>query len=49
MHTVKHWFNDSLIGQGLVVFGLGVGLNALLRHDGPRPCGWSRAPSTPSS
>ena len=39
MHTVKHWFNDSLIGQGLVVFGLGVGLNALLRHDDP-PAMW---------
>ncbi|MCX0246315.1 hypothetical protein [Streptomyces drozdowiczii] len=39
MHTVKHWFNDSLIGQGLVVFGLGVGLNALLRHD-EHPAMW---------
>ncbi|MFK0102425.1 hypothetical protein [Streptomyces sp. NPDC091040] len=39
MHTVKHWFNDSLIGQGLVVFGLGVGLNALLRHD-DHPAMW---------
>ncbi|MFJ3086895.1 hypothetical protein [Streptomyces sp. NPDC086838] len=39
MHTVKHWFNDSLIGQGLLVFGLGVGLNALLRHDDP-PAMW---------
>ncbi|MGQ4491392.1 hypothetical protein LRE75_11720 [Streptomyces sp. 372A] len=33
MHTVKHWFNDSLTGQGLLAFVLGVGLNALLRHD----------------
>ncbi|WP_406283643.1 hypothetical protein [Streptomyces sp. NBC_00209] len=39
MHTVKHWFNDSLIGQGVVVFGLGVGLNALLRHD-EHPAMW---------
>ncbi|MFC8536220.1 hypothetical protein ACFUJY_19995 [Streptomyces sp. NPDC057249] len=39
MHTVKHWFNDSLVGQGLLVFGLGVGLNALLRHDDP-PAMW---------
>nr|WP_202541384.1 hypothetical protein [Streptomyces sp. SID2563] len=28
-----------MIGQGLVVFGLGVGLNALLRHDDP-PAMW---------
>ncbi|TRV71906.1 hypothetical protein FKN01_30960 [Streptomyces sp. 130] len=39
MHTVKHWFSDSLTGQGLVVFGLGVGLNALLRRDEP-PAMW---------
>ncbi|MEU2024713.1 hypothetical protein ABZ565_21615 [Streptomyces sp. NPDC016469] len=39
MHTVKHWFNDSLIGQGLVVFGLGVGLNALLHRD-EHPAMW---------
>jgi len=33
VHTVKHWFSDSLIGQGLLVLVLGVSLNALLRHD----------------
>ncbi|MYY05444.1 hypothetical protein [Streptomyces sp. ATexAB-D23] len=33
MHTVKHWFSDSLTGQGLLVLVLGVGLGALFRHD----------------
>lgn len=33
MHTVKHWFSDSLIAQGLVVLVLGVGLSALFRRD----------------
>lgn len=33
VHTVKHWFSDSLIGQGLLVLVLGVGLGALFRHD----------------
>lgn len=33
VHTVKHWFSDSLIGQGLLVLVLGVGLGALFRRD----------------
>ncbi|MEU1432955.1 hypothetical protein ACFYPA_07860 [Streptomyces sp. NPDC005775] len=33
MHTVKHWFSDSLMAQGLVVLVLGVGLGALFRGD----------------
>ncbi|MGW0934763.1 hypothetical protein [Streptomyces sp. NPDC002666] len=33
MQTVKHWFSDSLIAQGLVVLVLGLGLGALFRRD----------------
>lgn len=33
MQTVKHWFSDSLIAQGLVILVLGVGLGALFRRD----------------
>ncbi|MFI6609729.1 hypothetical protein [Streptomyces sp. NPDC050507] len=33
MQTVKHWFSDSLIAQGLVVLVLGLGVGALVRRD----------------
>ncbi|MEU1469588.1 hypothetical protein ABZ434_15345 [Streptomyces sp. NPDC005761] len=33
MHTLKHWFNHSLVGQALVVFVLGMGFSALFRRD----------------
>lgn len=39
MHTVKHWFSDSLVAQGLVVLVLGVGLGALFRQDA-HPGSW---------
>ncbi|MFD7720304.1 hypothetical protein [Streptomyces sp. NPDC059814] len=40
MHTVKHWFSRSLAAHALVLFVLGLGLEAVFRRD-DHPALWA--------